>query len=210
MSDQDEPKTDDTADVDTDPADDGDADKPLGPAGEKALEAEKAKRKAALERARKAEADRDTLKAELDKLRGGDDKDKGPTAEQLREQARDEARAETLRERALDKVEAKAAKLFADPEDARALLAASVDDFVDGKKIDLDAINEALEDLLKRKPHLAAQGGKRFEGSADQGSRKGGTRPAQLTKADLDRMSPEAIVEAKKKGQFDDLLGVKR
>jgi hypothetical protein len=48
-----------------------------------------------------------------------------PDLDALRKQARDEARAESLRERALDKLEAKAARLFQDPEDARAFLAAS-------------------------------------------------------------------------------------
>jgi len=205
---------DDEPDETGDDTGDGDEDKPLGPQGEKALQAEKDKRKQAAAKARAAEAENAKLKAELEKLRGDGSKDgkkdDGPSAEDIKAEARKEAQAEVLRERALDKVEAKAAKLFADPEDARALLADKVDEFIDGTQIDLDAITEALEELLKRKPHLAAQGGKRFEGSADQGSRKGGTRPAQLTRADLDRMNPDEIVAAKQKGQFDELLGIKR
>jgi hypothetical protein len=45
-------------------------------------------------------------------------------------------------------------------------------------------------------------------GSADQGARKGGNN--QLTEADLKSMTPEAIVEARKAGRFDALLGVSK
>src|SRR6185312_14715645 len=107
-----------------------------------------------------------------------------------------EARAEVLRERALDKVEAKAAKLFADPEDARALLAARVEDFVDDGQVDVDAINEALADLLSKKPHLAAAKAARFQGGADGGARKG-SQVAQLTEQDLSRMTPQQIDKAR-------------
>src|SRR3546814_3640439 len=90
-----------------------------------------------------ADAELATLKAPKD------DKDR-PDPEEIRKQARAEATAEVLRDRAQDKVETKAAKLFADPEDARALLASRVDEFVDDGKVDLDALNEALEDQIGR------------------------------------------------------------
>lgn len=126
--------------------------------------------------------------------------------EKARAQARDETLAEVLKDRALDRVETKAAKSFADPEDARALLASHVDDFIVDGKVDGEAIDKALADLLKRKPHLGVQG-KRFEGSADGGARKP-SRPEQLTKQDLTKMTPEQIVEARLKGQLNDLMGV--
>jgi hypothetical protein len=180
-------------------------DKPLSQAGAKAFEALKAKRRADIERRETAEAEAKAAKAELAKLKGGD---KPPEVDEkaIRETARKEAQAEVLRDRVLDRIETKAAKLFADPEDARALLASKADDFIDDGQIDSDAIVKALADLLKKKPHLGAQGGKRFEGSADGGARKGSNAPAQLTEQDLKRMTPHQIDEARVKGQLQDLL----
>lgn len=196
-------KPDQADDVDTDPVDDDakdDGADQLGDAGKKALDAMKAKWQKERD-ARKALADENaTLKASKD-----DKKDDQPDPEEIRKQARAEAAAEVLKDRALDKVETKAAKLFADPEDARALLAARVDEFVDDGKVDVDAIQEALADLLKKKPHLAAQGGRRFEGGADGGARKG-SKPDQLTEQDVKRMTPEQIVEARAKGRLDDYM----
>lgn len=190
-------------------ADQVDDDKPegadaLGDAGKKALDVMKAKWQ-------KERDERKALAAQLADLQKSDKGDGKPDldAQKLRDEAKAEARAEALRDRVLDKIEAKAAKLFADPEDAVALLGRRVDDFIDDGQLDVDAIGEALEELLKKKPHLAAaQGGKRFNGSADGGARKGSGRPAQLTEQDLKRMTPQQIVDAQAKGQFDDLLGV--
>jgi len=185
-----------------DDQDDPDGADKLGDAGKKALDAMKSKWQSERDRRKALEQELATLKAQQ-----GKDDDQ-PDPEEIRKQAHAEARAEVLRDRALDKVEAKAAKSFADPEDARALLASRVDEFVDDGKVDVEAIEEALDDLLKKKPHLAAQGGRRFQGSADGGARKG-SKPAQLTRDDLKGMSPEAIVKAKAEGRLNDLLGIK-
>lgn len=85
------------------------------------------------------------------------DGEDAPDPDQIRREARAEVERETTRDRVLDKIEARARK-FADPEDAAALLLreADVDDFLDGTRIDGDAITEALDDLLRRKPYLAA------------------------------------------------------
>lgn len=201
MSDQDD-TTKPEDDVDPDPADDTDgepdgADK-LGDAGKKALDSMKSK----WQRARDENKD---LRAQLAAATKKDDDATDPA--ELRKQAQAEARAEVLKDRALDKVEAKAAKLFADPEDARALLAARVDDFVDDGTVDVEAIEEALADLLKKKPHLAAATAKRFQGGADGGARNG-SKPDQLTRDDLKKMTPAQIVEAQDKGRLNDLMGV--
>jgi hypothetical protein len=199
MSDQDDPIV-EPDDVDTDPVDgpgdgqDGDADK-LGDAGKKALDSMKSK----------WQKERDARKALEAKLAAGSKDDDQQDPAELRKQAQAEARAEVLAERALDKVEAKAAKLFADPEDARALLAGRVDEFVDDGQVDVDAINEALADLLKKKPHLAAAKAARFQGGADGGARKG-SQVAQLTEQDLKKMTPAQIVEARTAGRLDDYM----
>lgn len=90
-------------------------------------------------------------------------------------QAKAEAAAEALKERVLDKIEAKA-KNFADPADAVAMImrGREADEFIDDGKIDVDAIQDALTELLEKKPYLgaAAQGGKnRFQGSAEGGAK---------------------------------------
>lgn len=194
---------DDDLDADDGPEEGQDA---LGDAGKKALDAMKAARQTARKERDEAKAEAAAAKAELAKLKGGD-KPAEVDEKAIREAARKDAKAEVLRERVLDRIETKAAKTFADPEDARALLASKADDFVDDGQIDSDAITKALAALLKAKPHLGAQGGKRFEAGADGGARKGSNAPAQLTEQDLKRMSPEQIVDARIKGQLADLLG---
>lgn len=186
-------------------ADDAGADQ-LGDAGKKALDAMKARWRSERDRAR-------SLQSQIDAL-NKPKPDEQPDPERIRKQARAEAQAEVLKERALDRIEAKAAKLFADPEDARALLASQVDDFVDDGKVDTDAIMAALDDLLSKKPHLAAQSGKRFGGSADGGARNGKTGPAQLTQADVDRLWSEGkhqeIEKARIEGRLTELMSGKK
>lgn len=199
MSDQDD-STIEPDDVVTDPDDDGQGEPEgadqLGDPGKKALDSMKSKWQKA----------RDENKALKDQLAAASKKTDDQTdPAELRKQLQAEARGEVLRDRAMDKIETHAARLFADPEDARALLASRVEDFVDDGQIDVDAINEALADLLKRKPHLAAATAPRFQGGADGGARKG-SGPAQLTEQDLRRMTPEQIVNAQNKGQLRDLL----
>lgn len=184
----------------------------LADAGKKALDAMKVQRAAARKERDAAKARAETAEAELAKLKAAKtDGDKPPEVDEkaIRDAAKAEAQAEVLHERVLDRIETKAAKMFADPEDARALLAARADEFIDDGKIDSDAIAEALADLLKKKPHLSAQGGKRFEGTADQGTRNGST-VKQLTEQDLNRMTPAQIVDAQAKGQLDNLMGLSK
>jgi len=202
MSDIREPETDDTivdAPPDTPPADAPPADD-LGDAGKKAIDAMKAKWKAERDRANGLDAQ----VKELTKPPA----DAPPDLDAIKAAARAEAIQETLKERALDKLETRAAKLFADPEDARALLAGRVDEFLDDGKVDTDAITEALTDLLARKPHLAATAPPRFAGSGDGGARNGSaSQVTQLTENDLKNMRPEQIETARQKGQLRDYLG---
>lgn len=207
VDDNDLPVTDtaDTADVSDQPDD-----SPLGPKGEKALQAEKEKRRAAQRELREWKAlglTADDIKSILDERNA--DGDNQPDPDRIKQEARAEARAELMRERVMDKIEAKAGGRFSlDPEDVAALVLRrnDVDEFLDGDSIDVEAISDALDGLLEKSPTLAAQGGRRFEGNADGGTRKD-DRPKQLTREDLKTMSPEEIVEAKAKGQLTTLLG---
>jgi len=173
----------------------------LGDAGKKALDAMKAERKAAREEAAAAKAERDALQAKLD----------GKEAEFAAEQSKREAERAAL-EKANDRIrksEVKAAAkgVLADPQDAYKFLDLDSFEVDDDGNVDEDAIAQALDDLVKSKPYLAAQGGRKFQGSADGGARNDATKVTQLTEADMARMSPEQRAAAMDAGQFDDLLG---
>lgn len=209
--------TDDTDDADGADGDAaGDEEKPLGPKGEKALQAIKDKERAARKELREWKALGLTPEQirELKKAGSKDGSDDKPDLDKIRADAKAEAAAEALRERVSDKIEAKA-RAFADPEDAVAILLRSneIDDFIDDGKVDVDAIAEALTDLGKKKPHLLAQGGKRFQGSADGGVRNGSSKPTQLTRADVQRLAKEGkhseINKARKEGRLADLMSGK-
>jgi hypothetical protein len=215
-----ESDVDETQDADTDSSETADStdaaeeDKPLGEAGQKAFDALKAKRQADIARRKKAETDRDDALAELDRIKAAntDDGEKKPDLEALRAQARAEAAAESLRDRTLDKLEAKAARQFSNPEDARVFLAGKVDDFIDGTTIDVEAISDALSDLLKERPYLGVTQGdaKRFQGTADAGAKASAGKP-QLSEADVKRLSKEGrheeIEAARIDGRLNKLLG---
>lgn len=91
---------------------------------------------------------------------GGDQVD----PERIRQEARREAETAAQKKIALARVEARAARKFADPEDAVKFLSDETDDLLDRNgNPDIGAIDSALEDLLQRKPHL----GKQEEGVPD-------------------------------------------
>ncbi|MEU7044940.1 hypothetical protein AB0A77_28330 [Streptomyces varsoviensis] len=180
----------------------------LGDAGKKALDSMKGRLKSERDRRRAAEGELAELKRQSAKAGTGDD---APDLEQVRAEARAEAAAEALRTRALDRLEAKAARLFADPEDARAHLASRVEEFIDGDRLDVDAISEALDELLEKKPYLkaaeAAMAERRFKDSGDGGAHGRQAVKGQLSEDDLRSMSPAQIRAAKAEGRLDKVLG---
>lgn len=208
MSDEDTSATDETEVQDTDAEQDSSTeDERLGDAGKKALDAWK-------DRARLAEkALKDAKVAAAKAQQEADLKDK-PADEQEIERARAEARAEATAEankRILrSELKALATGKLADPTDAA--LYVNLDDFTvsDSGDVDSDALNEAIADLIERKPHLAAQKQSRFDGAADQGAKGKDSKPSQLTKDDIDSMSPEQIVAAQADGRLDKVLGITR
>lgn len=197
--DTDDQQGDDSGDGDQQGDDDGDdegADQ-LGDAGKKALDRMKQRLRDETKRRKAAEA-----KASADKKPDGDK----PDLDEVRKQAREEAAAEALKDRVLDKIEAKARK-FADSEDAAAILlrGRDVDDFIDNGAVDVDAITEALDELAEKKPHLLARqsaAGGGFDSGRGRKAEKG-----QLTRADLKNMTPAQIEKARKSGQLDRLMG---
>lgn len=197
--------TDSTQDSATDSTTDVDS-AALGDAGKKALDAMKAKWKAAEERAKASDAAAAALKAKLD----------GTEAEHAAEQAKREAEQAALakaNERILrSEVKAAAKGVLADPADAYKFLDLDSFEVSEDGEVDSDAITAALDSLVKTKPYLAVQDGKRFKGDADGGTRKESVE-GQLTLADVQRMTAEGkheeIEAARIAGRLKNVLGTK-
>lgn len=169
---------------DGDGADDGDGDgqdgdEPLGPAGMKALEAEKDKRRKAQSALRPWSAlarelgvkSPEEVKALLAGKTGDGD---GQDVDKVRREALAEATRQANDRIIRSEVKAAAAGKLADPADAIRLLDLTQFEVGDDGEVDEDAITEAIDDLVKKKPYLAAQGGRRFQGSGDGGHRGDG------------------------------------
>lgn len=106
-------------------------------------------------------------------------KDHQPDVDEIRSAARREAQEEMIRERALDKVEAKAAADFKDPDLVRGALAAKVDEFITADNtVDVDAIEAALKELLTKRPHLARDAKTGPKKDPSQGARPGDGTPS--------------------------------
>lgn len=169
----------------------------LGDPGKKALDAMKAKWKAERDKRRELEA----KLAERDAPANTDQ----PDADSIRREAMRAANARIIR----SEIKAAAAGKLADPADALAYLDADQFEVDDNGEVDADEINDAIEELLSRKPYLAAPAkGRRFQGSGDGGAARKASGPSQLTRDDLERMSPAEIVKARREGRLRD-LGVK-
>lgn len=184
---EDEASTED-AENSTDADDDDDAAANLGDAGKQALERMKSKLKA--EKTKRQEAERKLA----EKSGTGEDDAKAV-----------EARAKTDARILRSEIKAAAKGVLADPADAYKFLDLEQFEVDDDGNVDEDEIADAIDDLIKKKPYLAAQGGRRFKGGADGGTRKE-SRPKQLTRADLKGMTPAEIDKAHKAGRLHDLL----
>ncbi|MCI4045124.1 hypothetical protein [Streptomyces sp. TRM75563] len=169
----------------------------LGDKGKRALASMKGKWRAERDRARE-------LAEKLAEKDGADE------AEQVRRQA--EAAALSKANARIIRAEVKAAAkgVLADPADAYKFLDLDQFEVDENGDLDSDEVTEAINELIKSKPYLAAATAKRFQGTGDGGAaaRKAG-RPKQLTRADLKSMSPEAIDKAREDGRLDDLMGGK-
>lgn len=106
-------------------------------------------------------------------------------------------------------VKAAAAGKLTDPADAYKFLDLDQFEVDDDGNVDSEEVAEAIEDLIKSKPYLAAATAKRFQGTGDGGAARKAGRPKQLTRADLKSMTPEEIEQARIDGRLDDLMGGK-
>lgn len=183
----------DGADDDQDDADPEGADA-LGDKGKRALASMKGKWRTERDKRRELEQ----------KLAAQDGADE---AEQTRRKAEADATAKANGRILKAEIRAAAKGRLADPKDALTFL--DLDQFEVGEdgEIDTEEIEEAITDLLKNKPYLAAATAKRFQGTGDGGAARKASRPKQLTEQDLKTMTPEQIVKAQDEGRLDNLLG---
>ena len=172
----------------------------LGDPGKKALDTMKAERKAATDRAKAAEAERDALKAQLE------GREAEHAAAQEKQRARDEALAVANKRILSAELRAAAKGKLADPSDAALYINLDEFEVSEDGEVDSDALASAIDDLLARKSHLAADG-RRFDGAADQGA-KGEPRQSQLSATDLETMSAAEINQARRDGRLNKVLGI--
>jgi hypothetical protein len=173
----------------------------LGDAGKKALDSMKSRWKSERDARRKLEEELEGLKAP--KPSGTTDQ---PDAAEIKRQATRDANAKANARILRSEVKAAAAGKLADPSDAIALLDLSAFEVDANGDVDPEEISDAIEDLLTRKPHLAATTRPRFQGTGDGGAARKASGPSQLTREDLKSMSPEAIVKAKREGRLKTIL----
>jgi hypothetical protein len=175
----------------------------LGDAGKKALDSMKSKWRE--ERTKRQELEQ-RLTA-LESTPKGDNET--PDADQIKAQATREAVTKANARIVRSEVKAAAAGKFADPADVALYLDLAKFEVDENGDVDEDEINDAIEDLLTRKPHLAATARPRFQGTGDGGAARKASGPTQLTREELDGMTPEAIVKAKAEGRLKNLLNGK-
>lgn len=137
-------------------------------------------------RAKDAAARAEKAEAELEKLRNASKSDQEKALDEARKQGATETAAQFRDRIKRAEIRALAAGKFADPEDAIKLLELDDDDIFDDEgEVQTSALKTALEDLLERKPHLAATASRKPAGDADGGK---GSGPADK---DLEAMSVE-------------------
>lgn len=173
-------------------------------------------------RAKKVAKERDELAAKQKKIDEANATDHEKAITKAREEATSEVTSKYETERRAERLElavtrsaTKGVKLtvdgeektvkFADPDDAMAHLERAIkrgdvdgeDIYTDDGKVDKDALNTALVELLEDKPHLRASNGngaadRKSSGDADLGKGKGGGKG-------LEDMSPEDHLKALQK-----------
>ncbi len=171
----------------------------LGDAGKKALDSMKAQLKA-------AKAEKATATAELKALKEAADlASKKPEEQELakaRQEAAQEATAKANERILRADIKAAAAGKLKNPAIAVKLLDLSSFETDGDGNFDQSEIEDAIGELLKADPYLAAQGG-----TVQFDSGRGKQAPAgQLTKEQLDNLSPAETMNALREGRLKSLL----
>lgn len=141
--------------------------KALGDAGKQALDRMKQERNEAKASAKEHAEALKALQIEVEKLKNNGEEDKAAKA--IRE-AESAATQKANRRIASAELRAAATGKLADPADVLAFIDPKSIEVNDDGEVDAEAVAAAIETLISKKPHLAAQG-KRFQGSGDGGAR---------------------------------------
>lgn len=149
---------------------------------------------------KKVKGEAGTLKSQLDQLQAKLD---GKEAEHAAEQAKaatekaalDKANGRIVR----SEVKAAAKGILADPADAYKFLDLDSFEVSEDGEVDEAAITAALKDLVEKKPYLAVQDGKRFQGGADGGARK-----------ESGKSVDDQIAEAQRAGDIQAVIALKQ
>lgn len=151
----------------------------------------------------------ETLRAELAKLQGRE-AEYAAEQERIKTQREADAAALTKANARILKAETRAvaAGRLADPEDALRYLNLADFQVGDDGEVDRAAVTAAVEELVKSKPYLAAQGGATGTVFSPTAAREGPTK-AQWTEAQLASATPEQINAARREGLLVNLLGSK-
>jgi hypothetical protein len=175
----------------------------LGDKGREALAKERKARRDADKARKAAEAKAADLE---ERLAAGAQQDQAQQdADKVRRDAETAATAKANARILAAEVRAAAAGQLADPSDAARYLDLSEFEVGDDGSVDAEAITEAISDLIKKKPYLAAKA-QGFQGTGDGGARTGGSRPKQLTGADVKNMSATEISKARQEGRLERYL----
>lgn len=181
-----------------------DGEEALGDPGKKALDTMKAERNAARTAERKAAAELAALQA---KLAGQEAEHAAQVAAQ---KVKDDALAAANVRIVKAEIRSAAKGKLADPADALTFIDPTSIEVDDDGNVDTAALDAAIDQLVTQKPYLAAQGGRRFQGDGGGGARTGTTKPPQLTREDVEKLSREGkhaeIVKAREEGRLADLL----
>lgn len=173
----------------------------LGEPGKRALDAMKSKWQT--ERDQRRDLERQLEEAKAPKVAEGDQ----PDPDAIRAEAAREATAKANKRILRSEIKAAAARKLNDPADALAHLDLDAFEVDANGDVDASEISDAIEDLLTRKPYLAASTSRpRFEGGGDGGASRKPAGPTQLTRADLKGLSADQIVKAKREGRLKNLL----
>lgn len=171
----------------------------LGDAGKRALDAMKARLRAEKDKRRALETERDTLLS-------GAKKDGEPNADEIRRDAEKAASAKANTRIVRSEIRAAATGKLADPKDALTFLDLSKFEVDDNGEVDSEEVADAIDELIKNKPYLAAATAKRFQGTGDGGAARKAGGVKQVTEAELKTMTPDQIVKAQNEGRLSDLL----
>jgi hypothetical protein len=170
---------------------DGDG-KALGDAGKGALDKERKARQEAEKRAREAEK----------RAQDFEDRDKSDLEKATSKAEKAEQRAQALIDRTVKaEIRAAAAAGYEDPEDAAVFLDLASYAGDDGE-IDTDKIKVDLTDLLKRKPHLAKQAGRKGpKPDPSQGAKPGGAPDLAVQIAEAEKAGNHGLAIRLKRQQ---------